>query len=402
MTEYRLYSHIIGVTGKMQGWNLAGAPPDVSGYILEQLSRDLKVDGTTSLLRNDQDLIGALKQASKMERIDLVASAALVVYLVGRMSREPDFLPDLIIDKIKRTYHLPRPLARLVASIYLRNIDRDALRAFADNVSIGISFAESLDTYRAELDRCYPKLKIFDIYGSTENPIMASQIVQGAKGLGLLNSAIIAELIPSDELKVSELDPDNPPNAIPWYEWEKGMKGELVITRPGECLPLVRYPTGDIIEVLNPWQADRIDVLGTEMEIALPQIRVLGRTADTLDYDAHDEAGNFMGVKIYSRFVNEALYARGGVRWWELYNVRCTPARLVMVLIPEKEPLDRVRFVAEARRRLLEENPDVPQMFEIACDLKRFDIILLPASSFRVIQSEIDRRVNRRQITPGS
>ena len=393
MSDYRLYAHIIGFKSGMSGWNLSGAPPDVSGYIVDRVKDAIGLGGLSTLLKDDRDLIKALKAASKQERIDMVGSGALIIYLVGRMSREPDFLPDLIIDKIVRTYHLPRPLAKLAARLYLRGIDREALKAFADNVSVGISFAESLDTYRAELERCYPRLRLFDIYGSTENPIMASQFVHGARSLGVLTNAIIPEIIPSDALKVKEIDLECPPRSVPWYEWKAGMKGELIITRPGQCLPLVRYPTGDLIEVLDPRRTDRVTVFDTKIDICLPHIRVLGRTADTLDYGAHDESGNFMGVKIYSRFVNEALYSKGGVRWWELYNVRDTPARLVMVVIPEKDPLDRLRFRADVRKRLLDERTDVPQMFEIACELKRFDVIVLKADAFEVVQEEIDRRV---------
>jgi len=390
--DYRLFSHLIGVRRGMVGWNLAGAPPDVSGYLLDRLARDLGVTGTTSLLKDDRDLVRALKQGSKMERVDVVASGALVIYLVGRMSQEPEFLPGIVTDKVVRSYHLPRPLARAVAWLYLRGINTANLRAFADTVSVGISFAESLDTYRAELRRCYPRLQVFDIYGSTENPIMAAQLVKGAPGLATMVGAIIPELVPSEDIRVAS---DHPPQAVPWYEWKAGMKGELVVTRPGQCLPLIRYPTGDVVEVLDPQHTDRIVVDGTAFDVTLPHIRVLGRTTDTLDYEAHDEAGNFMGVKIYSRFVNEALFGSSGVRWWELYNVRDVPARLAMVVIPEKDPADPKRFQADVRRRLLEERTDVPQMFEIACDLRRFDVIVLRADAFRVVQAEIDRRIKK-------
>ena len=393
LSDYRLYTHMIGFRKGMAGWNLSGAPPDVSGYIVDKVKGAMAMGGPTTLLKDDRDLVRALKEVSKQGRIDMVASGALIVYLVGKMSREPDFLPGIIVDKIVRTYHLPRPLARLVAKLYLRGIDADALSAFADDVSLGITFAESLDAYQDELDRCYPKLRLFDIYGSTENPLMAGQIVHGVRTLGVMTGTIIPELIPAGSLNSGHVDDDRPPSAVPWYEWKAGMKGELVITRPGQCLPLVRYPTGDLIEVLDPARTDRVTVLDARIDICLPHIRVLGRTADTLDYGDQDESGNFMGVKIYSRFVNETLYGKGGVKWWELYNVRDSPARLVMAVIPEKEPLDRARFGAEVKRRLLGEQTDVPQMFEIACDLRRFDIIVLRANAYDVIQAEIDRRV---------
>jgi len=393
LNDYRLYAYLIGFRKGMVGWNLSGAPPDVSGHIVDRVKDALEIDGPTTLLKDDRDLIKALKVISKAGQVDMMASGALIVYLVGKMSREPDFLPGLIVDKIVRNYHLPRPLAKLVAKLYLRGIDAQALSAVADNVSIGITFAESLDAYQAELDRFYPKLRLFDIYGSTENPLMAGQIVHGVRTLGIMTGAIIPELIPAGSPGFGAIDNDRPPRAVPWYEWKAGMKGELVVTRPGQCLPLVRYPTGDLIEVLDPFRTDRVTVFDSQIDISLPHIRVLGRTADSLDYGDQDESGNFMGVKIYSRFVNETLYGKGGVKWWELYNVRDNPARLVMVVIPEKEPLDRARFGAEIRKRLLGEQTDVPQMFEIACDLRRFDVIVLRPAAYDVIQAEIDRRV---------
>jgi len=393
-SEYAMMAHIIGIKPDQKAWNLGGRLPDVSGYVLIKVGEVLQMeDPISTLLKDDKDLIKALRRISSERGIDIMASAALIIFLIGKMSMEPGYLKGLVEDKIVRTYRFPRPLARMMASIYLRGVDQVALRHITDNVSIAISYAEALNPYMGELAKCYPKLKIYDVYGSTENPIMAAQMEHQISGLSMFISTIIPELAQPEEVIRGKADHSYRVRGVPWFRWKAGMKGELIITRPGQCLPLVRYPTGDIIEVLDPAHQSRIALNGGVEIITLPLIRVLGRSVETLDFEAHDEAGNFLGIKIYSRYVNEALHRSSNVRWWELYNIRDTPARLAMVVIPERDPQDGMRYKNEIVRRLTEERSDIPHTFQVANDLGKLDIIVLAARSYEAIQAEIDRRI---------
>jgi hypothetical protein len=350
-------------------------------------------DPVSTLLKDDKDLIKALQRISSEKSIDIMATAALILYLIGRMSHEPDFLNGLIEDKAMRSYHLPRPLAKFARWIYLRGIDLDVLRGITDSVTIAISYAEALNPYMSELKKCYPRLQVYDAYGSTENPITAVQIDQSINGLSLFINTIIPEIASPEDIIKSKTDPKHPVKGVPWYDWKAGMSGELIVTRAGQCLPLVRYPTGDVIEILNPAHKIRFDLDGKQVELTLPLVRVLGRAVETLDFEAKDEAGNYLGMKFYSRYVNEALHRSSNVRWWEMYNIKEMPARLVVVVIPETDPSDIGRFKSEVVRRLTEEKSDIPHSFQTANDLGKLEVIVLPAQAYNVIESEIDRRI---------
>lgn len=392
--EYAMMSRIIGVKPGQKAWNLGGRLPDLSGYFLIEVGKILHMDDSIStLLKDDKDLIKALRRISSERDIDIMASGALIIYLIGRMSQEPNFLSGLVEDKAVRSYHLPRPLAKLVRRIYLRGIDMGSLKDITDNVTIAISYAEALNPYMGELNKCYPRLQIFDVYGSTENPITAAQIDKTMNGLSLFLNTIIPEIASPEDVLKGKDDPQYKVEGILWNDWKPGMKGELLITRQGQCLPLVRYPTGDTIEVLDSDYEIKVELNGDTVAFKLPLIRVLGRSVETLDFDAHDEAGNFLGIKIYSRYVNEALHRSSNVQWWELYNIRETPARLALVVIPESDPSNVGRFKNEVVRRLTEEHSDLPQSFQIANDLNKLEVIVLAAQAFNVIQAEIDRRI---------
>jgi phenylacetate-coenzyme A ligase PaaK-like adenylate-forming protein len=170
------------------------------------------------------------------------------------------------------------------------------------------------------------------------------------------------------------------------------MRGELLITRPGESLPLVRYPTGDMIEVLDPFAELNIPIDGGAVA-TLPLIRMLGRSVDTLDFEVPDEMGCFLGNKIYSHHIHEALQRPNNVRWWELYNIRGEPGRLCFLVIPDKEVEDHERFRKETLRHLLRECDDPHHTLQIGHELGRVEVLSTRPHAYRLIQQEIDKRV---------
>jgi phenylacetate-coenzyme A ligase PaaK-like adenylate-forming protein len=392
--EYAMVSRIIGIDPGRKAWNLGGPLPDVSGYFLTKVGEFMDMRGSFStLLKDDKDLINALRRASSESDIEILASPALILYLIGRMSHEPGFLSGLVEDKAVRSYHLPRPLAKLVSKVYLRGVDLDSLKETTLHASTAISYAEPLNPYMGELRKCYPQLRIYDFYGSTENPIMAAQIDPSVNGLSMIINTIIPEIASPEEVHKGKADPRHQVKGVMWPDWKEGMVGELIITRPGQCLPLVRYPTGDVIQVLDPAHEIRYQANGGEVTFRLPLIRVLGRSVETLDFDAQDESGNFLGMKFYSRYVNEALHKSSNVRWWEMYNIKGSPARLAVVVVPEREPADVRKFKVEIVKRLTEERSDIPHSFQTANDLGKLEVIILPSSAYDAIQAEIDRRI---------
>lgn len=393
-TEYAMFSRIIGAGPGKKAWNMAGRLPDVSGYMFDQWMKYMGMDDSVSTpLKDDRDIITALRRISSEKNIDIIACTPLVLYLVGRMAEDPSFLHGSVESKAMRSYHIPRSLAKLVRRIYLRGIDANALKDIASNLKISFTFAEPLNPYLSDLERCYPKLQTYDVYGSTENPLMAVQMDRSVNGLGMFINTIIPEIAPQEEVLKARDDPLHPVPGVPWSDWKAGMVGELIITRPGECLPLIRYPTGDVIEILEGAHEVNAVLDGITVSIQLPLIRVLGRSVESLDFEAEDEMGNFMGTKIYSRVVNEALGRSNNVRWWELYRIRERPTRLAIVVIPESDPADVGRYKAEVLRRLTGEQLDLHHSFRIANEMGKLEIIVVPAQAYVAIQAEIDRRV---------
>jgi hypothetical protein len=179
--------------------------------------------------------------------------------------------------------------------------------------------------------------------------------------------------------------------AVPWHRWEEGMRGELIVTRPGECLPLVRYPTGDMIEVLDPETVFRIDIDGGS-EAILPLIKVLGRSVETLDFEVPDEMGSFLGNKIYAHHIHEALQRPHNIRWWEMYNIRGRPGRLCFLVIPDKVVADVDRFKRETMKHLLQECDDPHHTLQVGHEMGRVDIVVTGVAAYGVVQQEIDRR----------
>jgi hypothetical protein len=53
---------------------------------------------------------------------------------------------------------------------------------------------------------------------------------------------------------------------------------------------------------------------------------VLGRSVDVLACEVRDECGQFLGNKVYSNQINDALYGAQNVRWWEVYVVEVNRA----------------------------------------------------------------------------
>ncbi len=391
--DFAIFCRMVGMHRGDVGWNLGGAFPNVSGEILDHTCDVAGIEKLTTLLNKDSDLVQAMKLASKTDRIDVMASAALVFYFVGRTVRDPEFLREVVRSKLQRDYHLPGPLARLGARLYLRGLDHQRLARTLSRCKIAFTYAEPLTPYLHDLRESFPGMAFHDVFGSTENPILAAQLDPGKAGLSLFLSSIIPEIADPAEVAEAKEGLRQRVAGVPWYDWTRGMRGELIITRPGECLPLVRYPTGDLIEILDPAWTHRSIVDGREITVTLPLIKVLGREVDALDFEVQDEGGCFLGNKIYSRHIHEALQRPYNIRWWELYNIKGRPGRLCFLIIPDRDVGDMAKFKKETLRHLLNECDDPNHTLAIGHELGRLDILVTRASAYGMVQADIDRRM---------
>lgn len=386
--DFAVLCRIVGVRPGDVGWNLGGARPNVSGAMLERTCDLVGVEKMTTLLTRDSDLMGAMRTAAGAERIDVLACPSLVLYFLSRAVGEKGFLPAVVREKVRRDYRLPGPLAGLAASLYAGQIDMGQLRRTLSRARMALTYAESLTPYMHDLRSAFPHMAFYDVLGSTENPVLAAQLDSRRAGLHLFVHAVVPELADPGEV-VKGLGTGRPVKGVPWYEWRKGMRGELLITRPGGSLPLVRYPTGDMIEVLDP--AAEVNIEGEAA--VMPLIRVLGRSVETLDFEVPDEMGSFLGNKIYAHHIHEALQRPRNVRWWELYNIRGEPGRLCFLVIPDREVEDAERFRRETLRHLLRECDDPHHTLQVGHELGRVEVLSTSPRAYRVVQAEIDRRV---------
>lgn len=312
------------------------------GLVLEKYG----IDGVISTLAGEMDVVNALKDASKLERIDLTVGVTWLYIVMHKIAHNPKEFEKIVGKAVDQKVKVPG-LTWLVRKLLMRGIDYPRLAESLSNVRIGFSHAEALSPYLKRIYELYPKIEMHDVFGATEQWVQAIQVSTAQDWLSYFLRYSIPEIAEPEEVLKSKQDPAYIPKAVPWYEWTKGMRGELVITRPNECLPLIRYPTGDMIEVMDPAFRFTAKLETRTIEVTLPAIKSLGRAADSVDFDSVDHSGNFFGFKVYSRQINDALFSIKNIRWWELYHVKGSPGRFVFLIIPEAKVQDEEAFRKE-------------------------------------------------------
>jgi phenylacetate-coenzyme A ligase PaaK-like adenylate-forming protein len=361
------------------------------------------LDGTISELAGEMDMIKALREASKLEKIDVLVGVTWLYLLMDKIVKDPKDFEELVAGEVKKRVKVPG-LSGLVAKYLLRGIDYARLGRSLQNARLGFSHAEALSPYLPKIREVYPNLQMHDVFGATEQWVQAIQVSPEKNWLSFFLRYSIPEIAPPEEILRGKEDRGYRVKGVPWFEWEKGLKGELILTRPNECLPLVRYPTGDLVEVMDPAFSFEVELERGKLEITLPAIKALGRAADSVDFEGADESGNFLGFKVYSRQINDALMGIKNVRWWELYHVKGSPGRFVFLIIPEGTVSDEATFRGEILRSLV----NMFDEFTAATQGRAFlvggtaaiedqrnylDLMITRPSAYGLIDAEIKRRI---------
>ncbi len=361
------------------------------------------LDGTITPLAGETDFIKAIRQASKLDKIDVIVGVTWLYLLMDRIVKDPKDLQMLVTKEVRSRIKVPI-LSSLIARYLLRDINFAHLRQCLANARIGFSHAEALSPYLSKIKEVYPNLEMHDVFGATEQWIQAIQVSTEHQWLSFFLKYSIPEIAPPEEILKAKQDRNYRVKAIPWYDWTKGLCGELIITRGNECLPLVRYPTGDLVEVMDPAFKFKVKLEGGEMEITLPAIKALGRSADSVDFEGIDESGNFLGFKVYSRQINDALLSLKNVRWWELYQVKGSPGRFVFLIIPEAEVLDKDGFRKQIMDALVHMFDDftaaaqgraylVGGSSEMMDQSKHLGLLITRPSAYNIIDAEVKKRI---------
>jgi phenylacetate-coenzyme A ligase PaaK-like adenylate-forming protein len=388
----------VGVRPWHSAWSFGAALPLLSGSIIDMMATSLGIqDYVSTPVNQDRDFIKALRRISRHQTVDIMTGPPLLFQMIARMAHDPGFYHRLAAEKARKEYRLPAPLAKLAGRLYLAGIDPGRLRDTVQNAKIALSFSEPMQHYLEELRHSYPRVEFHDFLGSTEMLFYGVQFVDGDDWLSLLLQCIIPEIAdPADVLAMRE-GRTNTVTGVPWYEWQAGMRGELIVTRAGDCLPLLRYPTGDLVEVVDPAYHVEKDLEGYRLSFELPAIRMLGRAVDAFDFEVPDEMGIFPVGKIFSRDIQDAVTKAGGVRWWELHHLRGSPGRLVFLVIPGRPLEDETGFRQRLNRCLLEAGEGLRNAIGSAQALDAFDLVVAAPEAYGVVQAEIDRRIKEKR-----
>jgi phenylacetate-coenzyme A ligase PaaK-like adenylate-forming protein len=392
--------YLCGVRPWNNAWVLTAAGGEtLYGSVVEKYG----LDGTISTLTGEMDLIKALRKAAGRKKIDAIVGTTWLFLLVNRIVRDPKDFERLVQDEVKKQVKIPG-ISWLVGKYLLRGINYTQLGISIKNAKFGFSSAEALSPYLSKIMEAYPKMEMHDVFGATEQWVQAIQVSLEKNWLSFFLRYSIPEIASPEEIIKGKEDKNYRVKGIPWYEWKKGMKGELILTRANECLPLVRYPTGDLIEVMDPAYSFEVQLERGKLKITLPAIKALGRAADSVDFSGADESGNFLGFKVYARQINDALMGIKNVRWWELYHVKGSPGKFVFLIVPENTVPDENAFRDEIRRSLIHMFDE----FTTAAQGRAFlvggtkaiedektyvDVLITRPAAYNIIDAEIKKRV---------
>lgn len=396
------YVWLTGVRSGSSFWNFGSKRPMISAELLQWVrSRFVTSRDLYTPIKTGMDLVSALKKASKSPGADVIAGPTLVYYLICRAVRDPDYMYDSMVRVLQNDHRLPAFLSRFAAKALLSGFQTDGLSRALEQMHIGYSYAEPLSSYREMIQEYFPNIKMYDVYGSTEVPIIGATLNRDDDVLALLMPALFAELADPLEVYKAKQDPSYGVKTIPWYRWEAGMTGELIISRPGRALPLFRYATGDLLEVIDPMRSfipETASLYPEELTdgVPAPAIKVIARAADVMDFETDQEMGSFLGKKIYTPQIQQAIGNIPNVVWWELFRIRkgdSGPGPLIFLIYPEVMPEDAEVFVETIREVLMYKTPDETDTIKSADSMGLLEIRITHPSAFDVIQSEIIEKI---------
>jgi phenylacetate-CoA ligase len=141
------------------------------------------------------------------------------------------------------------------------------------NLRYGLFSGESIHPYRKALRRDYG-FEPYETYALTEFPCLNMDCEQH-DGIHIWSDCCVPELIPQYELEKEESIPGYIPKAIFLDEAAASTLGEYVITTFSRALPLVRYRTSDVMQIVS---TERCPCGRTH-----PRIRVLHRLDDIIN-----------------------------------------------------------------------------------------------------------------------
>jgi phenylacetate-coenzyme A ligase PaaK-like adenylate-forming protein len=388
-------------------WNLGAGLPYLSGSLGTIMGEKLETKEIMTNLVRQSDFIKGLRKASKEEKIDFISGVPLVYISIAQIINDPKSFEQKVREKITQRLKFFKFLSCSITKIYLRGINYEKLKENLKKVKVAYTFAEPVKPYLQNIRSFFPNSKIREVYGSTELIFGAIQLSDNSD-LSVMLNWFIPEIAPPEEVIKAKQDPSYKVKAIPWHKWEKGMKGELIATRPGECLPLIRYPTGDLIEVINPSETHHLKINNKTLVITLPTIKILGRSTELVDFSTPEEMSIFMGAKLYGRQVKEALASAreyGKVKWWDLYVIppgNQPFTKIKFEIIPENEIENKDKFKEEIKVLLRKECNEldiilskIEEEFPKEVIDQCLEINILSPNAYQRVEKQMEERIKQ-------
>lgn len=251
-------------------------------------------------------------------------------------ARIAEAFPEAALAETRRRFQERKNLPNLAAMLLARFKGirvRDVIK-----IRYGIFSGESLAPYRQTIIDHYG-LEPYEVYACTEFLSFNVECPYHC-GIHIWLDACIAEIIPQQELDKEENTAGYIPQALFLDEVPIGTMGEYVLTTFGEALPLVRYRTSDLLEVVG---TERCRCGRTH-----PRVRVLRRLDDVVN----------MGLVRFSILEVEACLGQvshsGKVISWQLRLERESYKPKPMLLIKAVRSGAEQALLDEIRSRLFE------------------------------------------------
>lgn len=203
----------------------------------------------------------------------------------------------------------------------------------------GLFGGEPLEPYRKILRKEFG-LEPYEIYMFTEFlcPFVECRMHDGVH---LWMDVCLAEVISELELDKESRETAYTPKAIPLWQAGQGSRGELVLTTFGEGLPLVRYRSGDLIEVVSTEQC--------RCGVTHPRIKVPRRSDNIICLGMI----RFPVEQLEGKLLAETVY--GQAKRWQLRITREDyRSKIIIQLEPSGEIADREAFLKEISKKVKE------------------------------------------------
>ena len=313
--------------------------------IFKSMLEDVPSETAIFALPESED---AMSFARKIKSRSLYAFPSMVAMIAEQVARRA-------VSEAARHFRKEKGLRTFFAMAAARVFRVQAKHVF--RLRRGVLVGEPLAPYARAIKRSFA-MEAFEGYGSTESANVGIIECSRHQGMHLPIHCCLPEIIPAAELERQEENTAFRPQAIPIWEAQPGLVGELVLTNFTEAFPLLRYRTADLVRVEStaPCACGR----------SHPRIRILHRCDDVVNLGLIRFSTSLLQAKL------AAVSKSGCILRWRLRLTRegirpkmrleVNPARMDSAAALRQEileHLDEIEGVAQGRKNGLIAEPEI-------------------------------------------